>query len=666
MRRRRLPLGLIVPIGLVVLVGTLATLQFRWLGQVSEAERDQLRGSLENSAREFAGDFDREIGGVYVAMQQTDGQALAAGDPSDFIQRLAQWRTTARFADLIGRVYFAQAQNDDKTLLQYVPDEARFAPTPWPEDMLSVRARVAPARQTVDEATDAKTVYEIGLSPIVTDVPALVVPVHGRVPPLVTPRRATTTGRDAREATVTPMPSMRLEFRSNGDALILVLDDTYLRETMLRTLAERHFPQQSAERYRVLIVDRHGAPVLTRNLGQTETIARTDADIAEPFFGLPITALGAAPSLSTGHIMAWNVMRADGGTTTAGTAGSVSPSQDVSVFINQFDRRLPDGTESVSETRLAGTAVRLARDGWELRLQHAAGSLDAAVANARTRNLWLSFGMLTLLMMSVGLIVLNAQRSERLAARQMDFVATVSHELRTPLAVIRSAAQNLQAGVVLDREQASRYGDLIEDEGRRLTDMVEQVLEFAGLSGNRQALRARPVDIRSLVNDVVGGCQPLLDGADFEVARSLPTDLPMVTADDEALRRAVQNLIANAVKYAAEGRWLGVSAEAGTARGRHEVRISVSDRGRGIEPEDLPHIFEPFYRGRYALDRQIHGNGLGLSLVKRIAETHGGRLTVKSQPGQGTTFTIHLPAIAGETATAPMPHAAPDAGGRSA
>ena len=98
-------------------------------------------------------------------------------------------------------------------------------------------------------------------------------------------------------------------------------------------------------------------------------------------------------------------------------------------------------------------------------------------------------------MASVGLIVVNARRSERLAAQQMDFVATVSHELRTPLAVIRSAAQNLSAGVVHDGEQAQRYGDLIEDEGRRLTDMVEQVLEYAGLSGNRRPVMARPVDV---------------------------------------------------------------------------------------------------------------------------------------------------------------------------
>src|SRR4029079_7870929 len=122
---------------------------------------------------------------------------------------------------------------------------------------------------------------------------------------------------------------------------------------------------------------------------------------------------------------------------------------------------------------------------WRILLQHADGSLDAAVAHARLRNLYLSFGILATLMISVGLILFNARRSERLAAQQMDFVATVSHELRTPLAVIRSAAQNLAAGVVPDPAQARQYGDLIETEGRRLTDMVEQVLEYAGLSDHR-------------------------------------------------------------------------------------------------------------------------------------------------------------------------------------
>jgi signal transduction histidine kinase len=280
---------------------------------------------------------------------------------------------------------------------------------------------------------------------------------------------------------------------------------------------------------------------------------------------------------------------------------------------------------------------------WQLVLQHAAGSLDMAVNQARRRNLWLSFGILGVLGAGVCLIVINAQRSERLAAQQMDFVATVSHELRTPLAVIRSAAQNLSAGVVLDAAQAKKYGEVIDAEGRRLTDMVEQVLEYAGLSGDRRPLMARPVDAGAAAREALASCEALLPGDHFEIEVDVASDLPLIVADEGAIRRALQNLITNALKYGADGRWLGVSVRRGDTRRRDEVQITVADRGRGIDPADLPHIFEAFYRGRRAVDEQIHGNGLGLSLVKRIAEAHGGRVTVKSSPGEGTAFTIHLP-----------------------
>ena len=124
----------------------------------------------------------------------------------------------------------------------------------------------------------------------------------------------------------------------------------------------------------------------------------------------------------------------------------------VSIFVEQRGARVNDYRVSQG----------IGNPAWQFVVQHTAGSLDAAVAQVRRRNLWLSFGILAVLASGVGLVVVNARRSERLAAQQMDFVATVSHELRTPLAVIRSAAQNLSAGVVHEPAQARRYGDLIE------------------------------------------------------------------------------------------------------------------------------------------------------------------------------------------------------------
>src|SRR4029078_4283853 len=129
----------------------------------------------------------------------------------------------------------------------------------------------------------------------------------------------------------------------------------------------------------------------------------------------------------------------------------------------------------------------------------------------------------------------------------------------------------------------------------------------------------------------------------------------------------LQNLVANALKYGADGRWIGIGVRPGKGRSaQNEVQLSVRDRGRGIDPDDLPHIFEAFYRGRYAVDRQIHGNGLGLSLVKRIAEAHGGRVTAQAAPREGATFTLHLPAAIPDPAHQPLPDPAPSAGGHTA
>jgi signal transduction histidine kinase len=327
---------------------------------------------------------------------------------------------------------------------------------------------------------------------------------------------------------------------------------------------------------------------------------------------------------------------------------SAATAEQLSMIIEQ------QHASAVTTAASSGTAMRIPSGGWRVLIQHAAGSLDAAVASARRRNLWLSFGILGVLVTSTFLVFLNARRSEKLAAQQMDFVATVSHELRTPVAVIRSAAQNLSAGVVHDAEQAKRYGDLIDTEGRRLTDMVEQVLEYAGLSGNRRPPASRPVDMASLVHDVVNTSHALPESRDIAFDIRVDELVPAVMADQDALRRAILNLVSNALKYADDGRWVGIAVTTTGARENGQVHVAVTDRGRGIPADDLAHIFEPFYRGRFAIAQQIHGNGLGLSLVKRIAEAHGGRVTVKSTPGQGSTFTIILPAASGAAAQIPQ------------
>jgi signal transduction histidine kinase len=235
----------------------------------------------------------------------------------------------------------------------------------------------------------------------------------------------------------------------------------------------------------------------------------------------------------------------------------------------------------------------------------------------------------------------------------MEFVAAVSHELRTPLAVIRSAGDNLADGVVADAGQIKTYGELVRSEGRRLSEMVEQILEFAGIQSGQRRFEPRPVDVSTLLHGVLSSSAALIEGARMVVDVTMPRDLPAVAGDEPALRRVFQNLIGNAIKYGDEGRWIGISARVSAG----DVLIAIADRGRGIAAAEQSRIFEPFYRAADVVAAQIQGAGLGLSLVHRIVEAHGGRVVVKSAPGEGSEFTVHLPAAGPE----PVPGADPRA-----
>ena len=146
--------------------------------------------------------------------------------------------------------------------------------------------------------------------------------------------------------------------------------------------------------------------------------------------------------------------------------------------------------------------------------------------------------------------------------------------------------------------------------------------------------------VAKIIESAVSECRPLLDDQHVELEMDLGNSLPEINADADALSRAIQNLIANSVKYRNGDKWLRVSA----TDGKGSVRISVEDHGIGISKADLRQIFEPFYRSIDVVDAQIHGNGLGLALVKQISEAHGGSVRAESEMGKGSKFTIELPA----------------------
>ena len=284
---------------------------------------------------------------------------------------------------------------------------------------------------------------------------------------------------------------------------------------------------------------------------------------------------------------------------------------------------------------------------WQIFVRHRAGSLEAVVAQARWRNLAIAAGVLLLIVATASALIRFTRRTERLAALQMDFVAGVSHELRTPLTVIHTAAYNLQGKMARDPAQVERYGALIQKESGRLNNMVEQILRFATTESGRVIEQREPLAIDSVIEEAVAASKSLIESSLCQFEKRIAPGLPLVMGDRVALRQALENLLTNAVKYGLKGgNWIGISAAKSSDHGPAAVEIRVADRGPGIPRDEQDLVFDPFFRGARALEEQIGGTGLGLSLVKKIVKAHGGTIRVESEAVKGTVFIVRLPAAA--------------------
>jgi signal transduction histidine kinase len=296
----------------------------------------------------------------------------------------------------------------------------------------------------------------------------------------------------------------------------------------------------------------------------------------------------------------------------------------------------PDEEDGLFGLRLRSRRSESKR--WRFLIRHRAGSLEAAVTTTRFRNLAVAFGALVLLAASMIMLMVTARRAHALARQQVEFVAGVSHELRTPLAGISSLSENLADGVIQDPERAREYGHSIHRETRRLGDMLERVLLFSRIESGKP-YEMRPLDLAETIDGAIESARPWTAEKAAEVKKVLPEGLPRVIGNPRSLKMAIQNILVNAVKFSPEGSTILIRA----TEADKNVQIAVEDEGSGIPASELSHIFEPFYRGSSAREQQIEGSGLGLSIVKRILEAQGGRVTAKSELGKGTTIMVHLP-----------------------
>jgi signal transduction histidine kinase len=591
-------LGAVLILTAAAIIG-LAVLQYRWNRNASEATGVRLADALQLSMVNWHLDLFRNLSEVCLTVRMV-GEFSPENDVNAFADRFAEWRAIARYPDLVANVFVVEGTSADAAPRIFQLDSAGgvFAEVDRPAALATLTAGLPGALSTdasaptIPDRQLTESFYNIGAAlrdwRFEPAVPALIRPLD--VDSGGSPTAAGQTG--ARQW------------------LVIQLDEQVLRDRILPDLAHRYFQGTDGLDYEVAVVS--GVP--TRRVIYS----------SDPGFGEQ------------------EVLDADGRMDLFGRTSGQPSGAPISIFHRTTETRGPTAAVGISWFPLLRETPPA--DDWQLVVRHRRGGpLGAFVADMERRGLALSFGALFLLVVSLSMLVVASVRAQRLARLQMDFVTAVSHELRTPLTIIGSAADNIANGVIDNPRQLKEYGSVIGEETSRLSGLVERVLLFAATRDGQQRYVMQSLSPAELVDAVLASTEGLVRAAQFTVERDVPPALPLVVGDRMAVGQCLENLVTNAIKYSRGERWIGIGARLVRADNEDaQVQISVSDRGMGIAAADLPHIFEPFYRSPLVRRSQIHGTGLGLALAKQVAESMGATLTVLSERGRGSTFTLSL------------------------
>ena len=606
---------------LVILLIILGIFQYRWLHQVAEANRVRTHAALSSAVERFASDFNGELTRLLVGVR--GGRLGRDRDdvPAFLTESLETWRETSSFPDLVVASWMVGADGVFRLNAEGTDWEALAEGESVPPKLVELTQRLKeileqPAalsalrrnsfrgggrrqdsdrrseedesRRTPRESEDrpreeAREPRFSSFDMLSAEVPALTMPLL-----MGGPERGGREGRGFRRP--------RRGFPPGFVAfLILELDSEVIFEEVLPTLADRHFGDGLNFHLAVQPLDASdNEPLFSWGPGELDVSVAAEAE-AE-LFG-PLIQMGGEES--------------------------------------RMRRFLPQ----------VEWAEGLYKGRWRLIATHPEGSLDRVLERARHRNMAVALGILLVLSAALLLLARNASRSRRLARQQLDFVAGITHEIMTPVAALRSAGQNLADGVVTEASQVTRYGRMIDREGRRLGELVGQVLAFARMQSERPRFNRESLPAEQVVEGALEMSRAQWEEQRVEIEVHVDEDLPPLFSDPQAAIRSLANLIGNAVKYGqptdrgSDSGWIGLRV----SRRGSMIGFEVKDRGPGIGARERTQIFEPFFRGGDHAAGAVPGSGLGLALVKHLVENQGGRVAVASKNGQGTTFTIYFP-----------------------
>jgi signal transduction histidine kinase len=610
--------------GLLLLLCVLGVVQYRWINQVAEAQRQRAKSELATALSDLESDFDIEITRAFAIFQRPTTNL------GDYAERYQQWLRLAPYPGLLHGVYILDSEDPGSSPKPLIPGEPPIPAGQWDRDIEKQPSAVfvvtAPGVDTpgsfhvVSEARAATFMRRSKPAVVIDGNPGFVFPV---VPVFSTFAIA------GRPGSSVWFHGINLFQRGGGRTSrpllgLVVLDATYIKTVFLPRMVKLHFPQVSPD-YDIFVVEqtvgqRSKVVYGSESVLPPDSLAQSDGNIN--LFRLRLDCFLPSTPPSGRQLIQ-----------TVSGPGVMAKGQLLSEVFN----RRPSACGN------AGPASGVNSEGlWQLVARYRAGSLDQAFESFRRRNILLGGSVLLVLASGMLALLFSTERARALAQMQTEFVLGVSHEFRTPITVIRLAADNLMSGMVENSQQARTYGEIIGTHASELSNMVEETLAFARLESKDCLPDSTPISPAEVVKTSLVNCARALEDAGMKVELNLAPDLPLVDVDVRLLSRCLENLILNATKYAASGQWVGVRVRNVNRAEGERVQILVEDRGPGISALDLPRVFEPFFRGSQDHVSKAPGVGLGLTLVKRVMERHHGTVEVVSVQGAGASFSLFL------------------------
>lgn len=575
---------------LLILLPVLAFFQYQWLGQLSEAEEIRMQSNLQASVDRFSEEFDKELTEIY--SEFSDLNINKNENKAKIIkQSFENWKLNSKYPQLIENIYTVNISPIDKnTLFIFDTASVDLVEIDWPNNFSFLRAYF---KKDMDNILFR--LISLTHGPILAPVPMILVTQPSEI----------------------IIESINENCTDNW-LILITLNDCLLKEELIPDLIKKYFYFEEKNDYNLII----------SKSGETK----------QEFYksNENLTLLDFENPDARTNIGSWRVRNL-----IYASAQYVSDKDEVQKINRSINEKslsikvfTGDSTKNIEKSKYLIAKL----DRWEVLVKHKEGSLAAIVKQTRLKNLIISYLILIILSIGVVFALISARRMQKTGQQQIEFVAGVTHELRTPLAVIQSAGENIIDGVLKNDEQYKKYGTLIRDEGKRLSRMVEQVLDYSGIQSKFNSNHHQVISIEEIIKAVIEKDQKY---SEFNFRVNYPN--PQIKGEKSALITAFKNLIDNSIKYCTKQSKIEITINL-SDDGKY-ILIIIADNGIGIPEEEIKNIFEPFYRGKNAMQKTIPGSGLGLSLIKRIVESHGGDISAESKIDIGSIFTIRFPAI---------------------